>query len=98
MYRAGLQKYQPSGRYLADRIPTARLIELPGSDFAPDWGDQEPFFAALEGFLRDVVEGKLGEPDADRVLTTVLFTDIVDATARASALGDRAWGELLGKH
>jgi class 3 adenylate cyclase/pimeloyl-ACP methyl ester carboxylesterase len=98
MYRAGVKNAQPNARYLADRIPTARLVELPGSDMPPDWGDQEPFFAVLEGFFHDLVEGNLGQPDPDRVLTTVLFTDIVDATARASALGDRAWGELLGKH
>jgi hypothetical protein len=97
MYR-DVRHRQLSARYLADRIQTARLVELPGPDGPPDWGDQEPFFAALEGFLRDVVEGKLGEPDADRVLTTVLFTDIVGATARASELGDRAWGELLSRH
>jgi class 3 adenylate cyclase len=98
MYRAGVQNAQLSARYLAERIPAARLVELPGSDLPPDWGDQEPLFAELQRFVGDVVEGKLGEPAVDRVLTTVLFTDIVDATARASKLGDRAWRELLVRH
>jgi hypothetical protein len=59
MYRAGVKNAQPNARYLADRIPTARLVELPGSDMPPDWGDQEPFFAVLEGFFHDLVEGNL---------------------------------------
>jgi class 3 adenylate cyclase len=98
MYRSGVENAQLSARYLAEHIPAARLVELPGSDLPPDWGDQKRLFVELERFLRDVLEGKVGKADADRVLTTVLFTDIVDATARASDIGDRAWRELLGKH
>jgi class 3 adenylate cyclase len=52
----------------------------------------------LEGFFVDVVEGEHWEAEPERVLATVLFTDIVDATARATELGDRAWRELLHKH
>jgi class 3 adenylate cyclase len=87
-----------SGRYLAEHIPGARLVELPGRDFAPQLGDSDRLFAELEGFLQEVVEGEGWTADPDRVLATVLFTDIVDSTARAAALGDRAWRELLHKH
>ncbi len=87
-----------SGHYLADQIPGARLLELPGADFSPHLGDQETLFAALESFLDDVVQGRQWEAEPDRVLATVLFTDIVGATSRAAELGDRAWRELLQRH
>jgi class 3 adenylate cyclase len=87
-----------SGRYLAEHIAGARFVELPGADFAPELGDQEQLFAELERFLGEVAEGKAIEIEPDRVLATVLFTDIVGATARAAELGDRAWRELLAKH
>jgi class 3 adenylate cyclase/pimeloyl-ACP methyl ester carboxylesterase len=89
---------EPSGRYLAEHISGARLVALPGADLPPAWGDQERLFSELEGFLGDVLEGKLGKPVEDRILATVLFTDIVEATAWASTLGDRAWRELLQQH
>ena len=86
------------GRYLADHISSARLVELPGHNFEPLVGDQERLFSELEAFLANVRDvGELvAEPD--RVLATVLFTDIVDATARAAQLGDRAWRKLLEEH
>src|SRR5439155_7018183 len=87
-----------SGRYLADHVPGARFVELPGADFAPALGDQESLFAELEGFLDDVAADKHRAAEPDRVLATVLFTDIVGATARAAELGDRAWRELLQRH
>jgi class 3 adenylate cyclase len=87
-----------SGRYLAEHIPGARLAELPGRDFAPQLGDPDRFFAELESFLKEVVEGEAWEAEPDRVLATVLFTDIVDSTARAAELGDRAWRQLVQKH
>jgi class 3 adenylate cyclase/pimeloyl-ACP methyl ester carboxylesterase len=87
-----------SGRYLAEQIPGARMVELPGRDFAPQLGDPEGLFAELEGFLETVVAGEPWEAEPDRVLATVLFTDIVEATARAAELGDRAWRQLLQKH
>jgi class 3 adenylate cyclase len=89
---------QPRGRYLADHIPSARLVELPGNNFEPLVGDQERLFGELEAFLANVREGGELVAESDRVLATVLFTDIVDATARAAQLGDRAWRELLQKH
>ena len=87
-----------SGRYLAERLPGARFVELPGADFMPYRGDQEQLFAELEHFLADVVEGKAAEVEADRVLATVLFTDIVGSSEKAASLGDRAWRELLERH
>lgn len=87
-----------SGRYLAEHIPGARLVELPGCDFAPQLGDPDRLFAELESFLKEVVEGEAWEAEPDRILATVLFTDIVGSTARAAELGDRAWRQLLQKH
>jgi class 3 adenylate cyclase len=87
-----------NGRYLAEHIPGARLVELPGRDFAPQIGDTDRLFAELESFQKEVVEGQPWEAEPDRVLATVLFTDIIDSTARAAELGDRAWRQLLQKH
>ena len=87
-----------SGRYLADHIPGARFVELPGADFSPAFGDQETLFTELEGFLADVVAGRHAEVEPDRVLATVLFSDIVGSSEHAVSLGDRAWRELLERH
>jgi class 3 adenylate cyclase len=82
--------------YMSDRIPTARLVVLPGRDLIPLVFDRESLLAEFEGFLQEVREGVQEEPD--RVLATVLFTDIVGSTAKAAELGDRAWRELLAAH
>jgi class 3 adenylate cyclase/pimeloyl-ACP methyl ester carboxylesterase len=87
-----------SGRFLADHIAGARLVELPGADFVPSLGDQETLFAELEAFLENEVQGRQWQAEPDRVLATVLFTDIVGSTARAAELGDRNWRELLETH
>jgi class 3 adenylate cyclase/pimeloyl-ACP methyl ester carboxylesterase len=89
-----------TARYLAEHIPGARLVEMPGSDHTLFFGDFDSVFAELEAFLADVSRGREGErePEPERVLATVLFTDLADATARATELGDRAWRELLQKH
>jgi pimeloyl-ACP methyl ester carboxylesterase/class 3 adenylate cyclase len=79
------------GRFLASRIPGAKLVEVPGIDHFPFVGDTEPVFQELERFLTGT--HRAAEPD--RVLATVLFTDIVDSTRRIAELGDRAWGETL---
>ena len=86
------------GRYLADHIPGARFVELPGADFSPARGDQERLFAELESFLADVAAGKHAEIEPDRVLATVPFSDIVGSSEKAASLGDRAWRELLEQH
>jgi class 3 adenylate cyclase len=86
-------------RYLAERIPDARHLELPGSDHAEFVGDCEPFLVELERFLAEAWEfrGRDSE-EHERVLATVLFTDIVDSTARAAELGDSGWRELVQAH
>lgn len=86
-----------AGRYLADRIPHARLVELPGADFGPPFGDMEPLFLALEKFLDEIQESQATD-EPDRVLATVLFTDIVGSSEKAASVGDRAWRELLQRH
>jgi class 3 adenylate cyclase len=85
-----------TARYVADRIPTARLVEVPGRDLIPLVFDRESLFAEFEGFLQEVHAGVPEEPD--RVLATVLFTDIVGSTVKAAELGDRGWRELLDAH
>jgi len=82
------------GRDVADRIAGARFVELPGADSFPWAGDQEPLLAEAEAF----VTGARATEQADRVLATVLFTDIVGSTERAAALGDARWKELLAAH
>jgi class 3 adenylate cyclase len=82
------------GRYVADHIPGARLVELAGSENLLWAGDQARMAAELEEFLT----GAKPAPEAERVLATVLFTDIVGSTDRARTLGDHAWKELLGRH
>jgi class 3 adenylate cyclase len=81
-------------RYLAEHIPGARLIELEGEDTLPFLGDAEAVIGEVEEFLT----GDRRAPDLDRVLATVLFTDIVGSTVRAAALGDAPWRDLLAEH
>jgi pimeloyl-ACP methyl ester carboxylesterase len=81
-------------RYLAATIPGARLVELPGDDHIPFLGDADSVVDEIEEF----VTGSRPAPDADRLLATVLFTDIVGSTARQAAMGDRAWKDLVLAH
>jgi class 3 adenylate cyclase len=81
------------GRYLADHIAAARFVELPGADSLYWVGDTEPMLDEIEEFVTGV-RGYRGE----RVLTTVVFTDIVGSTERAAALGDGRWRDLLDNH
>ncbi len=83
------------GRYLAEHIAGARFIELDGEDHVPFAGDVEGLLGELERFLGSVQDEEAG---FDRVLATVLFTDIVNSTTRAAELGDRRWGELVERH
>ena len=83
-----------SGRFLAERIPGARLVELPGSDALPWIGECGAVLTEAEEF----VVGSRPAPDPSRMLATVLFTDVVGSTERASELGDAAWGVLLEQH
>jgi class 3 adenylate cyclase len=83
-----------NGRHLAEHIPRARFVELPGDDHLFYAGDVEAMLAPTEEFLT----GARPVVDDDRVLATVLFTDIVGSTEHASRLGDRAWRDLLERH
>jgi pimeloyl-ACP methyl ester carboxylesterase len=82
------------GRYLAEAIPNGRFVELAGDDHIPFVGDADTLVDEIQEFLT----GARPIPDTDRVLATVLFTDIVGSTERAAALGDRSWRELLQQH
>jgi class 3 adenylate cyclase len=82
------------GRYLAEHIAGARFTELPGEDFALGLGDVEAVVDEVQEFLT----GARAIVDADRVLATVLFTDIVGSTKRAAELGDQRWRNFLDTH
>jgi class 3 adenylate cyclase len=81
-------------RYLAQTIPHAKLVELPGADHIPFLGDADAIVDEIEEFLT----GARPAPEADRVLATVLFTDIVGSTAQQAAVGDRAWKSIVLAH
>ena len=78
-------------RWLVERIPGARLVELPGVDHLPFVGEADAVLAEIEEF----VTGTRSVEAADRVLATLLFTDVVGSTQKAAELGDRRWRELL---
>ncbi len=82
------------GRWLASQIPDARFVELPGNEHLLWAGDQDSLLEEVEEFLT----GTRSVADSDRVLSTVLFTDIVGSTERARELGDRGWHEVLDEH
>jgi pimeloyl-ACP methyl ester carboxylesterase/class 3 adenylate cyclase len=87
------------GRYVADEIPGAVYEELPGADVVPWLGESDGIIGSVEQFLEGVRDASSWEEvDRDRVLATVLFTDIVDSTAKAAELGDARWRELLRTH
>jgi len=81
------------GRYIAERIPGARFVELPGEDHVPHMNPDQ-ILDEVEEFLT----GSKPVPVSPRVLATVLFTDLVGSTEKARELGDRAWAELLERH
>jgi class 3 adenylate cyclase len=81
-------------RFLAEHIPDAKLVELPGADLSLMWETRELALDVIEEFLTGVRHVPLPR----RVLATVLFTDIVGSTERAGELGDRRWRQLLDHH
>jgi class 3 adenylate cyclase len=81
-------------RYLADRIPGARYVELEGTDNMFSIGDSEAIMGEVEEFLT----GERHQQEPDRMLATVLFTDICGSTERAAELGDRGWRFMLERH
>ena len=95
MHRANDEAIRPAnGRYLAERIAGARYLEIPGTDHAFFSGNSELIAYEIEEF----VTGVRHVPEPRRVLSTVMFTDIVRSTERASELGDSRWRELLDRH
>jgi hypothetical protein len=92
IHRAGDEYVPPEhGRYLAEHIPSARYVELPGRDHHYFFGDADGLLDEVQEFLTGVRPS--GEPD--RVLATVLFTDVVSSTGRAAEVGDRRWHDVL---
>jgi class 3 adenylate cyclase len=81
------------GRHLAERIPGARLVVLPGGDLS-----MTPNLPAITSELAELLTGARPPVEVDRVLTTIVFTDIVGSTERAAALGDGRWRSLLDRH
>jgi class 3 adenylate cyclase len=80
-------------RHLTDRLPRARVVDAEGAPISPYGAADETVLAELE-----TLASGTAPPPADRVLTTVLFTDIVDSTTQATALGDRAWVKQIERH
>ena len=95
MHRTGDRSvHVEEGRWMAGQIPGARFVELTGEDHMPWVGDQDAILDEIQEFLT----GIRPEREPDRVLATVLVTDIVGSTRHATRLGDRAWSELLTRH
>src|SRR4029434_8075502 len=80
-----------SARLMAEGIPGAKLVELPGRDHLPFGSDVDAILDEIEEFLT----GERHSSEPDRILATILFTDLVGSTDRAAALGDRRWRDLL---
>jgi class 3 adenylate cyclase/alpha-beta hydrolase superfamily lysophospholipase len=78
----------------AENIPSARLVELEGVDHFPSIGD----ITSITGEVEEFLTGHRHQAPADRVLATVMFTDIIDSTRRAAEIGDRSWRRLLEQH
>lgn len=95
LHRAGDRRVSvEAGRYLSSTIPASRYVELPGEDHVAWAGDSDRLIDEVEEFLT----GSRPMAEPDRVLATVLFTDIVDSTKRAAAAGDRQWRQLQARH
>ena len=82
-------------RYIADHIPGSTYVELPGADHLPCAGDQQRLVSEIETFLESVRDE---EAEFDRVLATVMFTDIVSSTEQAARMGDQRWSHVLEEH
>jgi len=83
-----------AARYVAESIGGAQYVELPGKDHVPFVGDAD----ALVDEVQEFVTGSRPAPEVDRLLATVVFTDIVDSTRTQAELGDRAWKQLIERH
>jgi class 3 adenylate cyclase len=94
VYRTADAGHAEGSRFLGEHIPGAKVVELPGDVYFPYLGDQDAVLDEIEEFLT----GVRPPVPRDRVLATVLFTDIVGSTATAVNVGDRRWRELLENH
>jgi class 3 adenylate cyclase len=94
LHPAADQEFESHTRYLAEHLSDARTVQLATHDKVAFVGDT----AELVGEVEEFVTGVRSRPEPDRVLATVLFSDIVDSTAQASALGDRTWRQRLDAH
>jgi class 3 adenylate cyclase len=95
LHRSGdLDSKVEEARFIASEIPGARFVELPGADHLPWIGDQDSILDQVEEFLT----GARHVHEPDRVLATVVFTDIVGSSEIAQRIGDRAWRDLLEQH
>jgi pimeloyl-ACP methyl ester carboxylesterase len=83
------------GRWVAERIPEARFVTVPGRDYLPWYGDQDVIVDEVAAF---VTGERRAAPEPDRALLTILFTDLVGSTERVAELGDVRWRELLERH
>jgi class 3 adenylate cyclase len=84
-----------ANRYMAEQIPGAEYVALPGKEHIPYLGDQDSVLGEIERFVKSVTAE---EASLDRILATVLFTDIVGSTEKAAELGDREWARLLQEY
>jgi class 3 adenylate cyclase len=83
-----------NGRWLAEHLPNARMVELEGGDHVPWYEGTDEWLGEVEEFLT----GTRAAAEPDRILATVLFTDVVDSTRLAAELGDHRWVEVLESH
>jgi class 3 adenylate cyclase len=96
LHRSGDQVERiEAGRYVAAKIPGARLVELAGDDGIPWIGDTDAVLGEIEGFITGAATA---QPNSSRRLATVLFTDIVESTGHVVEKGDLAWRRLLAEH
>jgi class 3 adenylate cyclase len=99
LHRTGDHLPIDGARWTAGQIPGAQFVELEGDAHMILRGDWRKVADTVEEFLTTLhARGEWEEPEHERVLTTILFTDLVGSTARAAELGDRAWAELVGEH
>jgi DNA-binding SARP family transcriptional activator/class 3 adenylate cyclase len=93
LYRAR-EYFGGATKFMGEQVPGARIVELPGNEHLPWEGEREALLAEIEGFLASVQD----DIEPDRVLATLLFTDIVGSTRKAAELGDQRWQEVLERH
>jgi class 3 adenylate cyclase/pimeloyl-ACP methyl ester carboxylesterase len=95
LYRAGDSFIDlEQAHYVAEHLPDAELVELPGDDSLPMIGETEPMLSEIEEFLT----GKRSAIDAERALLTIVITDVVESTSHLARLGDSGWRDLLAAH